>query len=243
MTLCQEASIVQAGPYHARAVTLKCRAWSCENCRSMRVKQLIAEIIAGRPERMLTLTMKPDPSSNPDDQAKVLAANWRRLIRLIRKEFPHVKHSYFAVFEAHKSGWPHLHIALRGCFLKWEWLRDRWQELTGSNGVDIRFIHNPRDCAAYVAKYMGKDSHRFGKSKRYWKTQDWQIDADEPPQADERFGRRFDIIPTPLADLAIQWSKVYRHVWWEDDSVVRGPEPPPGVRAMRQAIDRAASWG
>jgi len=239
MTLCQEASIVTTGPYHRRAVTLHCRAWSCDHCHDMRVRQLVREIIDGHPQRLLTLTMRPDPSSNPDAQAQELAGSWRKLVRLIRKEFPDVKHSYFAVFEAHKSGWPHLHIALRGCFIKWEWLRDRWQEITGSTGVDIRFIHNPHDCAAYVAKYMGKDSHRFGKSKRYWKTQDWCQEPDDEPEPDPRFGRNFAIIPQRLEALAQDWIRVYRHVWWEDDTLVSGPEPPAGVRAARAAFDQA----
>lgn len=240
MTLCREASLVNPGPAYRRAVTLKCRAWTCPLCHDMRVKQLVREIIDGHPERLLTLTMKPSPNATPDSQAKLLSANWRRLIQLIRRKWPNAKHEYFAVFEAHKSGWPHLHIATRGCYLPWQWLSDTWEALTGSRGVDIRFIHNPRDCASYVAKYMGKDSHRFGKSKRYWQSKGWQVEPDHKPPHDMRFGSRYITVPTRLHDLAAEWIASCRHVWWEGTTLVSGPEPPKDVQRMRSAVD---AWG
>jgi len=241
MTLCREASLVNPGPSYRRAVTLKCRAWTCELCKDMRVRQLIREIMDGHPERLLTLTMAPDPSSTPDLQAAAMAKNWRRLVVLIRRKWPGVDHQYFAVFEAHKSGWPHLHIATRGCYLDWKWLADTWEALTGSRGVDIRFIRNPKDCASYVAKYMGKDSHRFGTSKRYWHSKNWPLEADEGPPHDDRFGSRYHIVKMPLIDLAAEWIRTCRHVWYEGETLISGPEPPPGVRAMR-AWDDAHGW-
>jgi len=241
MTLCREASIVNPGPAYRRAVTLKCRAWTCEHCHDMRVRQLVREIIDGHPERLLTLTMAPNTSSTPERQAQALAANFRRLIRLIRKNWPVTKHEYFAVFEAHKSGWPHLHIAMRGTFLPWAWLKEKWTEISGSGGVDIRFIHNPHDCAAYVAKYMGKDSHRFGSSKRYWHTKAWRLEPDRKPPRDLRFGSRYLTVPMPLCDLAAEWIRSARHVWMEGTTLISGPEPPQGVRAMRGWID-ANGW-
>lgn len=237
MTLCGEASIVNHGPDHSRAVTLRCRSWGCPHCHDMRVRQLVKEIINGHPERLLTLTMRSGSEPTPELQAQALSRHFRTLMQWIRECWWDVDHQYFAVFEAHKSGWPHLHIAMRGCFLPWKTLRDWWEAISGSPGVDIRFIHDPRDCAAYVAKYMGKDTHRYEGTKRYWKSQGWQLVWDDEYERDDRFGGVFWIVPVQLADLAEQWSRRYRHVWWEQEVLVRGREPPPDVLEARRAID------
>ena len=91
----------------------------------------------------------------------------------IRRRFPAHKIAYFAVREATVRGWPHIHVALRAPYIPWEWLTETWQKLTGSPGVDIRAIYKAGNAAKYLAKYIGKDPHRFGTTKRYWHSRNW----------------------------------------------------------------------
>lgn len=83
--------------------------------------------------------------------------------------------AYFAVFEKHKSGWPHLHVLLRSEWIDHNWLQAQWMDLTGSPGRHIKRIADPHRAASYVAKYLSKDPTKFGTAKRYWQTRNWQV--------------------------------------------------------------------
>lgn len=84
---------------------------------------------------------------------------------------------FLAVFEATKLGWPHLHIMMRSRFIPQEWISNEMAEITGSPVVWIERIDQQSKIASYIAKYCGKDPHRFGKTKRYWQSADYQLSA------------------------------------------------------------------
>jgi len=86
-----------------------------------------------------------------------------------RKRMP-----FMAVIERTKLGWPHLHIMLRTGWLSAKLIRDTMQELTNSPIIKIERIHNQAKLAGYVAKYCGKDPHKFGTCKRYWQSKDYK---------------------------------------------------------------------
>ncbi len=77
---------------------------------------------------------------------------------------------FLAVFEKHKSGYPHLHLLIKGNFLPWKMLRTMWEEITGSYMVDIRKISTVGLAALYCAKYIGKDLSSFEHCKRWWRS-------------------------------------------------------------------------
>lgn len=238
MTLCAESVLVNQGDASARAVTMYCRSWHCDICNPRRQKQLIAAIADGQPQRLLTLTTRWRKDQPPTREAKFMALAFRQLIRKIRKRWPGVDHQYFAVFEAHKTGWPHLHVALRGCFIPWRWLSETWEELTGSPGVDIRYVPNVKKCAGYVAKYMGKDTQRFGTCKRYWRSKNWEVDPPEEKGEDGRWSSIWEPRNVTIHWLAETWSTMGWLLWRNGDTLYGGADPPPGVKVL----DPAEVW-
>ncbi len=109
----------------------------------------------GRPAQMLTLTFDPKRYDND------LAACWgdakrqlNRFMTRLRRRVPGLE--YLAALEAHKSGWPHYHIAFpsRSRLLDFRELREMWGcgflWIGGHNKTTVR---NP---IHYVCKYVLK---------------------------------------------------------------------------------------
>jgi len=233
MTLCTEGTIVNQGDKGARAITLYCNSWHCDICQPRRQRQLIAQIADGHPERLLTLTMRPRPGEGPIKAARFMAMSFRILMRRIRAHWPKTDHQYFVVFEAHKSGYPHMHIALRGCYIDQSWLSREWCKLTGSPGVDIRAIRDPKKAGAYVAKYMGKDTQRFGTCKRYWCSGKWEVDPPEDRQPEGNWSDLWQVRDVSMPRLATMWEHMGWKLWREGETLYGGPEPPADAVLMK----------
>jgi hypothetical protein len=86
---------------------------------------------------------------------------------------------FFCVIEAQKSGEPHLHIIARCPYVPQRWISAVMKELINAPICDIRDVSQRKKLANYVAKYCGKDPHRFGTSKRYWCSPDWRLEPKE----------------------------------------------------------------
>ena len=170
---CSEWSLVNHGELAIRAITLHCKAWSCPICLPIRKARLVGQVAAGLPTKLLTLTTRVVEDGDQVAEARRQGIACARLLVLIRKRFPGHKIAYFAVREATKQGWPHIHVALRSPFIEWVWLKEQWERLSGSPGIDIRAIYAAGNAAKYLAKYIGKDPHRFGTTKRYWYSRNW----------------------------------------------------------------------
>lgn len=94
---------------------------------------------------------------------------------------------FLAVVEAQKNGNPHLHIMARCPYVPHAWLRSMLIKFARAEICDIQYVGDRRKLANYVAKYCGKDPHRFGTCKRYWQSCKWQL----CPKI-EKLPRRFD---------------------------------------------------
>lgn len=177
--LCREMSLVASGDGWGLAMPLKCRAWSCDFCAPERRAALVRFARSGEPNRFLTLTIRPDGKSTPAALARELARAWRLVVKRASRQLGIGKLEYLAVFERTKQGWPHLHILLRSGYLPQRWLSEQMRELVNSPIVWIEAITDTRKAAKYIAKYIGKDPHRFGKCKRYWSTRNYALDKEE----------------------------------------------------------------
>jgi len=179
---CAEWALVKIQFRTATVIPLKCKCWTCDECRAGRTKRLVEEAKTGLPTIFITLTSKKRASLTASQAAVLLAHAWRQ----VRKEYirEHGKGSlaFFAVFEQTKRGWPHLHIVARCKYLDQKWLSRRMRALHDSPVVDVRKIHGLRKVAAYVSKYIGKNPHRFEGVKRYWRSLDYLL----PLEAEER---------------------------------------------------------
>lgn len=88
---------------------------------------------------------------------------------------------YLCVIEAHQSGWPHLHIITRCAWFDVEWLKAQTQEILNSPVVFVQRILRKSQVNAYVAKYCSKCEHKFGTTKRYWQSKNFQLTKYEKP--------------------------------------------------------------
>jgi len=239
--LCTHAVLVNQGDGQARATILRCKSWNCEHCFEARKARLIAEAASGEPERLITRTMRPSADETPDSQAVILAHAWRKLARKIVEHGWCDKLSYFCVFEAHESGWPHLHILQRGGYIDWKWLSKEWTKLTGSPGVDIRKIYDAKQCAGYVAKYIGKNPHRFEGVKRYWSTRDWDRSGWEKPDDCGAWSKTWETRDCTLAELRERWTETYPYTWFEAEMLYGGDGPADWAIDIK-ARDPYAKW-
>lgn len=144
--------------------------WVCDRCkdrmcvvccgeRSAAFAERMAQHIAGRVTRFITLTLRH--SNTP------LAAQLDRLYRSFaalrrRKDFRPVFAGGAAFCEVKlskdNSQWhPHLHIVTEGQYVEQKALSRAWHEVTGDSSiVDIRRVNEAGDVSRYVCKYVTK---------------------------------------------------------------------------------------
>jgi len=181
---CGEWALVKRSFRSAAVIPLKCKCWTCDECRPCRTKRLVEEAKRGVPTLFITLTSRRRAGLTPDQAAEALVAAWRRVRREYTREHGAGSLAFLAVFEETKRGWPHLHIVARCKWLSQKWLSKRMGDLHGSPVVDVRRIHGLRKVAAYVTKYISKNPHRFTGVKRYWRSLDYLLppaEEDEDP--------------------------------------------------------------
>ena len=203
---CGEFTLVNHGVEQARAITLKCRAWTCDLCQPDRKRQLSALAGAGNPTVFITLTSNPAVGLDPLDRARKMVEAWRVVIRRCKRRHGYQTIPYFCVFEATKAGEPHLHILARISWIDQKWLSAQMADLTGSPVVDVRKIRSARMAAAYVTKYVGKAPQKFGTLKRYWFTRGWEVDPYQPEPDDSIWSNLWTITRKSLDVIQADWA-------------------------------------
>lgn len=186
--LCTELTKVKRSGEALVVEPLKCKRWSCEHCRDLNKKKVIAQAAEGEPTTMLTLTIRADYGTM-GEQASRLVEAWRIIRKRWGREHHGQKLPFIAIFEAHPStGRPHLHILLRAPYISQRWLSNRMRELAHSPVCDIRRVRSTKHAAFYVSKYVGKDLRAFPGCKRYWRSHDYADPAagrnDRPAKVD-----------------------------------------------------------
>lgn len=172
--LCSEITLIKNEHDTITIEPLPCNRWSCDHCQPQRKKRLIAQAMCGTPTTFLTLTCNPTKERDPVSAAKHLVRCWREVRRAACRKYGYKSIPFFAVFEATKKGWPHLHILARVKWLDQRWLSLTMKRLNGAPIVDVRRVHSAKEIANYVGKYVGKAPQQFGTCKRYWSSMDWE---------------------------------------------------------------------
>ena len=215
--ICTEWCIVNHQEDSLHAITLYCRSWQCEVCAPKRKRQLIARGKAGNPNTFITLTVNPTVGADPAERAARLADAWRVIRRRAIRKYGYADIPFLAVFERTKAGEPHLHILARCRWLDQRWLSDQMRDLMAAPVVDIRRVHGRRAAMNYVTKYLGKDPHRFGTTKRYWASRSYN--TEEPPDwvGSEGFGAGWTVFEQTLPSFVRQWTaRGWSAVRWRD---------------------------
>ena len=174
----------------------------------------------------LTLTMAPDDQRTPEEQAEVFVEAWRGLRQFLCRRLDRKSLTFLAVFEAHESGQPHLHVLLRSKYIDRRLILEWWQGRTGSYIVDIRRVHNPRQRASYVSKYVAKRPQQFGSCKRYWCSQDWDPPKKEAPYTEgDEFNWWESVTTNPISIMRMAMADGARVTWTGDLMVIERWEP------------------
>lgn len=240
--ICGEHSLVNCGTLSGVAISLRCRSWGCEHCREERRAQLVRLAAAGQPNRLLTLTINPKVCTSPVNRAHLLAEAWRLIVKRAKRAFKMPSIEYLAVFEATKRGEPHLHILLRCGFLPQRWLSEQMRDIADSPIVDIRTVSSPKRAASYIAKYLGKQPHKFGTCKRYWCTHAWKVDEPDEEKEEWQPPGKWEVCKRPVIAVAENWLAFGKAVEVEGPDLAYYGEPPPWAR-RRSAEEVRRLWG
>jgi len=135
----------------------------------------------------------------------MLTDAWRVIVRRAKAKYKYKALPYLCVFEATKAGEPHLHILARVKWISHKWMSKEMKKLINAPIVHIEEVKSEDDLARYLSKYIGKDPHRFATCKRYWSTQDWEIEKFVPEPPPGRWPSHWTIERVPLDQLAREW--------------------------------------
>lgn len=156
-----------------------CKRWRCEHCGWRKARALAERIMLARPSRFVTLTVRPTPGLSAQDELDRMNKAWRNVWKRIKRLYGDRARGYVRVVELHKSGTPHLHLALATPFLPQATLSRWWQEFTSSPIVDIRSIRTERGLARYLSKYLTKDTGVL-PNRRKWSSTNGFFESPAP---------------------------------------------------------------
>lgn len=165
-----------------RIMVVGCRCWRCDGCaRGLRAR-IKAYAIAGKPDKFLTLTVSPIQYEDEHEAARALRKALVHLMQWIARSKRTDAIHYLAVFEKHKSGWPHLHVLARFPYIKHSTLLRRWRKLIGRGGLNIKRPRTTEGVARYVAKYVSKAGEKFDGVRRWWMTRGYTARIKREPR-------------------------------------------------------------
>lgn len=231
MAYCGEHIAVKATGKEITAVSLRCKSWLCPDCTDTRKAGLIANGIAGQPNKFITLTSRRRKGITEEQAARDLSRAWRlcrlRLMRRYKlKQLP-----FLAVVERHVSGWPHLHLLYRGPFLSQKLISKWMAELCDGPIVHIKALDNPGRAAAYCAKYCSKCVQKIGSAKRYWQSRDYDL-RDPEERGEKKKGQSgWQMETQRLIDKIRVWElngfAIKRESAWVARAIIPEERPPP----------------
>lgn len=175
--LCPDASRVNHTLAGRCVLPRWCGRWGCEECRVVRLKRVIAEIIGGERTLFLTITWLVREGWTREEAARALSRVWAKFAAWHNRRHGKRSLQYYVIPEATKKGWPHLHIAIRCAWFSLKKLRAMLAAEIQSPVCKLIRLDGIHRVAAYLAKYLGKGPHQFGTMKRYWKTLSWLLPA------------------------------------------------------------------
>jgi hypothetical protein len=206
MVLCTEQSLVKHEGQGITVRPLRCKCWGCDHCKHQRKRDLFFKALRGDPRIFLTLTMRKGQYNSPDEQAEAFVVGWRMLRQFLCRQLGRKKIDFIAIFEKHKSGWPHLHILLRGGYIDHRIIRGWWKSRFNSIHINIKLARNGNQAAHYVTKYVSDDPAVFGTLKRYWSSQGWEKkrpDSGRPVYGEDVWFERYGMHPMNMARVAL----------------------------------------
>ena len=164
---CCKGAIVGYDPasLKVQVIPAACGRWDCPDCAPRKAAAYAHRLFLAGPERHITLTWNPAVSDDPQVALARMKKALPKLIEALRLPIrgPDRKITgytrrieYAAIWERHKSGFPHLHIAQWGDFIPQAEIRSNWKRLTGASIVYIKAMYASQDHGHNWTKYLLK---------------------------------------------------------------------------------------
>jgi len=164
---CCTGSLVgyNADEHTVTVVPLTCGKWSCPDCAARKAALYAHRLFAAAPERHIVLTWNPRVSNDPQEALRRMKKALPKFVKYIRDEIKHkdgfiekaaLKFEYCAIWERHRSGFPHLHLAQWGDYVPHRLIRATWKRLTGAYIIWIKAMDNDFSGGHHWTKYLLK---------------------------------------------------------------------------------------
>ena len=185
----------------------------------------------------ITLTCNPHLWDGPGDAARGMSKAWRLARATIERHYGGKKGEYLTVVEATQRGWPHFHVLTTRRWIDQRWLSALWEKLTGAPVIDIKRVKNERMAVSYIAKYLGKEPHRFLNCKRYYFTRGYQQqNKDEHEPIDWTLASHEEIGGNAIVLAHALKREGYTIIDWRDGFYVLERPPPVCVCPLNGAL-------
>ena len=164
---CIKGSIIGQNPETGRVIVvpLCCKSWTCPAC-AVRLKKVWARrLVESAPERFLTLTVDPKLHPDPHEARVAIQKAWTSFVAHWRKgrkakgnkhAIPPHELEYVYVWERHKSGFPHMHVLVRGQYIPQSYLKAWFVRGGVGEIVHIKAVDDPRAAGEEMLKYITK---------------------------------------------------------------------------------------
>ena len=155
---CIKGAIVGESPDRRTMLVIpaRCKRWDCPYCGPQKLGLWQHKLLAGRPERFITITCKPDSFPTPIHAAQALKRAWSRYVDHFRRT--HHDCEYALTLQWHRNKWPHYHILQRGDYIPQRDLSAWMLHYANSPIVDVRAIRSAQGQTHYVTRYCLRDA-------------------------------------------------------------------------------------
>lgn len=181
---CPKGTIILTQQLCVLPLPARCNRWACPDCGPRNARRLRRRLERTRPQRLITLTLKPNPDLTPRELLAVANRSWSILWRRYRRKFGPRAVGYAKIVELTKAGTPHLHIIADVPFIAQRQLAAEWRALTGSYIVDIRKVRGRNGIAGYLTSYLTK-ALEVPAGMRKWSAARHWVPPDQPRLLEE----------------------------------------------------------
>lgn len=224
MSRCGDGILTRTAYGVTQVVTQSCKCAGCENCAPGYRRRIATIAASGRPTKLLTFTAPPHHSRTPAQQAREMIKHANAFRRHWNTKHPKQIIKWFWVPEAHKSGWPHLHILMPAGFIPIKLLRLWMLKRMRAKNTSIEPIRDPTKAKNYITKYLTKALDKFEGVARWGRSRGYgerTVKTEHFPELADSHWERSDDKPATVIhrylmkgwrlDPSVRWCAILRH--------------------------------
>ncbi len=178
---------VSADNNAVKIVPIFCKRWQCPHCGPLKQARWTRILLAGKPERHITLTCKPYARATPAEAAAALKRSWSRFVDHWRRKGYTCEYAW--TLQYHRNGWPHLHILQRGHYIPHKALSTWMARYMSSPIVYLRLIGDATatvlDIIRYVQTPLVNSGSTIQAGARIYTSRGYRMTDDPSPTVDD----------------------------------------------------------